>query len=73
MTKMGNTFSHFPIKTKGGEPRFLLVTVDAKTGDAVTFDSYSKQTEYHDDTMSINNRDGVEIHALATGTFPDFF
>jgi hypothetical protein len=50
------------------------VTVDVKTGDAVTFDSYSQQAKYHDDTMSTYNRDGIEIeHALASGTFPDFF
>jgi hypothetical protein len=42
------------LKTKEGRPRYLLVTVDANTVDAVTFDSYSKQTGYHDDTMSIN-------------------
>ncbi len=36
-------FAHFPIKTslERNEPRLLLVTVDVKTGDAVTFDSYS--------------------------------
>jgi NTE family protein len=67
-------FAHFPIRTKEGQPRFLLVTVDARTGDAVTFDSYAEQAKYHDDTMSIHNKNGVEIdHALATGTFPDFF
>ena len=36
-------FAHFPIKTsplERKEPRLLLVTVDVKTGDAVTFDSY---------------------------------
>ncbi|MFY9873960.1 MAG: hypothetical protein WAK17_30005 [Candidatus Nitrosopolaris sp.] len=67
-------FAHFPIKTKEGQPRFFVVTVDVKTGDAVTFDSYSQQAKYHDDTMSTYNRDGIEIeHALASGTFPDFF
>jgi len=67
-------FARFPISTKEGEPRYLLVTVDANTGDAVTFDSYSTHTDYHDDTISIRNPNGIEIdHALATGTFPDFF
>ncbi len=44
-------FAHFPIKTsfKEKEPRLLLVTVDVKTGDAVTFDSYSPYAKYHDD------------------------
>jgi NTE family protein len=67
-------FAHFPIKTKEGEPRLLLVTVDVQTGDAVTFDSYSKEAKYHDDRNIIYNEKGIEIeHALATGTFPDFF
>ena len=69
-------FADFPIKTsfEKKEPRLLLVTVDVKTGDAVTFDSYSEQTKYHDDKMIIHNPNGIEMeHALATGTFPDFF
>ena len=69
-------FAHFPIKTslERKEPRLLLVTVDVKTGDAVTFDSYSKQTKYHDDKNIISSQNGIEIeHALASGTFPDFF
>ncbi len=69
-------YAHFPIKTsfEQKEPRLLLVTVDVKTGDAVTFDSYSEQTKYHDDKIIIHNQNGIEMeHALATGTFPDFF
>ena len=67
-------FADFPIKTKEGKPRFLLVTVDAQTGDAVTFDSYSKEAKYQDDRNTTYNQNGIEIeHALATGTFPDFF
>jgi len=70
-------FADFPIMTspiKRKEPRLLLVTVDVKTGDAVTFDSYSKQTSYHDNKNIISSPNGIEIdHALATGTFPDFF
>lgn len=67
-------FAHFPIKTKEGEPRLLLVAVDARTGDAVTFDSYSEQTNYHDNKSTIYNENGIEVeHALASGTFPDFF
>jgi NTE family protein len=69
-------FADFPIKTsfKKNEPRLLLVTVDVKTGDAVTFDSYSGHTKYHDDKLIIQNQNGIEMeHALATGTFPDFF
>ena len=67
-------FARFPIKTKEGQPRFLLVTVDVQTGDAVTFDSYSEETKYNDDKNTIYTNRGVEIqHALATGTFPGFF
>ena len=34
----------------------------------------SKQTKYHDEKNIIYNKNGIEIeHALATGTFPDFF
>ena len=36
--------------------------------------SYSEQTKYHDDRNIIYNQNGIEMeHALATGTFPDFF
>ena len=69
-------FAHFPIKTsvKEKQPRLLLVTVDVKTGDAVTFDSYSKEAKYHDNRNIISNENGIEVeHALASGTFPDFF
>lgn len=69
-------FADFPIKTsiERKEPRLLLVTVDVKTGDAVTFDSYMGQAKYHDDKNTISQKDGIEIeHALASGTFPDFF
>jgi NTE family protein len=69
-------FAHFPIMTSVEEkqPRLLLVTVDVKTGDAVTFDSYSKEAKYHDNRNTISNQDGIEIeHALASGAFPDFF
>ncbi len=67
-------FAHFPIKTEKPDPRFLLVTVDVQTGDAVTFDSYSDQVKYHDEENLISYTDGIEIeHTLASGTFPDFF
>ena len=44
-------YARFPIKTdkEKGEPRLLLVTVDVKTGDAVTFDSYSEKIKYHNE------------------------
>ncbi len=60
------------IKKKG--PRLLLVTVDVKTGDAVTFDSYSNEAKYNNENNIIRYDDGINIeHALATGAFPDFF
>lgn len=69
-------FVRSKIKTspKTREPRLLLVTVDVRTGDAVTFDSYSEEAKYHDNKTTISSQDGIEIeHALASGTFPDFF
>jgi NTE family protein len=74
-------FAKFPINTSPPtthdfpkKPRLLLVTVDGKTGDAVTFDSYDKKAIYHDDENIISNDGGINIeHALASGTFPDFF
>jgi NTE family protein len=70
----------FPIKIEKDQhkrerqPRFLLVTVDVKTGDAVTFDSYSEETKYHNDKKSIQYGRGIEVeHVLASGTFPNFF
>ena len=43
-------FTHFPLKSTKDQLRFLLVTVDVQTGDAITFDSYSDKAEYHGDT-----------------------
>ena len=68
-------FTHFPVKSTAGQPRFLLVTVDVQTGDAVTFDSYSNKAKYHNDTNSfIRTKNGIETdHVLASGTFPRFY
>jgi NTE family protein len=61
-------FAHFPIKTQKGQPRLLVVSVDVKTGGAVTFDSYYQAIP----TDRVSN--GIEIeHVLASGTFPNFF
>jgi NTE family protein len=72
--------AHFPIQIekeqeiRERQPRFLLVTVDVKTGDAVTFDSYSEETKYYEEKNSIHYKQGIEIeHVLASGTFPNFF
>jgi hypothetical protein len=55
-------FADFPIKTKEGEPRFLLVTVDVQTGDAVTFDSYYEEAKYHDDRNTIYHREALRLN-----------
>ncbi len=69
---IANLDLYLPLERK--EPRLLLVTVDVKTGDAVTFDSYSDRAKYHDKKSFIYSPKGIEIeHTLATGTFPDFF
>ena len=44
-----NNLQIFQLKQKKAKTRFLLVTVDVQTGDAVTFDSYTKEAKYHDD------------------------
>jgi NTE family protein len=69
-------FVDFPINTKEPDPRFLLVTVNVETGDAVTIDSYEKHSEYGGDQTkhTIFYEKGVEIpHVLASGAFPDLF
>ena len=88
LKKTLENFADFPIRTDKPDPRFLLVTVDVQTGDAVTFDSYEKKergnslvtnhhhSEYGDeqDKHIIFYDRGIEIeHVLASGTFPDFF
>lgn len=72
--------SHFPIvkekeqQVREHQARFLLVAVDVKTGDAVTFDSYSEDAKFHGGKSSIDCVKGIEVeHALASGTFPNFF
>jgi NTE family protein len=71
---------YFPIRIekdkqiRESQPRFLLVTIDVKTGDAVTFDSYSEETNYNDNKNSVQHVRGIEVeHILASGTFPNFF
>jgi NTE family protein len=39
-------FAKLPIATVFGEPRLLIVSTDIEDGATVTFDSYSKQSEY---------------------------
>ena len=45
LKKTLQNFVDFPIKTNETQPRFILVTVDVHTGDAVTFDSYKKNVK----------------------------
>jgi NTE family protein len=75
-----NKFALFPIKTKIPDPRYLLVTIDVETGDAVTFDSYDKNTKYYSEygdeqsKHTILYENGVELeHVLASGAFPNLF
>ena len=60
-------FVHFPIKTREGQPRFLLVAVDVQTGDAVTFDSYEKSkpaTDANGRILKYENGDNNETRLL---------
>jgi NTE family protein len=64
-----DNFVHFPIVTKKGQPRFLLVAVDVETGDAVTFDSYGKRESAKgvvDDShyYSVSGTDEQDKHVL---------
>jgi NTE family protein len=75
-----NTFVDFPIKTKMPDPRYLLVTIDVETGDAVTFDSYEKNAEYYSEygdeqsKHTIFYENGIQTeHVLASGAFPNLF
>jgi hypothetical protein len=58
--------------------RRLAVSLVANAWHKEGFDhipnSYSGQTTYHDEKNSICSQDGIDIeHALASGTFPEFF
>jgi NTE family protein len=59
LKKTLQNYADFPIKTQYPQPRFLLVTVDLETGDAVTFDSYEKRDYVQDfDDNVLNNETG---------------
>lgn len=73
-------FVSFPLKTDMPNPRFLLVTIDVETGDAVTFDSYEMNTKYcsygdgRGSKHTIFYERGIDVrHVLASGAFPDLF
>jgi predicted acylesterase/phospholipase RssA len=74
-------YATFPIKTDPdkNEPRLLLVTVDIEEGETVTFDSYSKRSEYgkyNDERKSeykhtINYDHGLMVeHVMASASIP---
>jgi NTE family protein len=78
-------FAKLPIATsfEKGEPRLLVISVDAAEGTTVTFDSYEKEqgrreTEYGDSVLGkpviIKYNEGIGIkHLMASSTLPEFY
>ena len=78
-------FAKFPIATsfERGEPRLLVISVDAAEGTTVTFDSYEKEqgrreTEYGDSLLGksiiIKYNEGIGIkHLMASSTLPEVY
>jgi NTE family protein len=78
-------FAKFPIATsfERGEPRLLVISVDAAEGTTATFDSYEneqgkRETEYGDSLLGksiiINYNDGISIkHLIASSTLPEVY
>jgi NTE family protein len=78
-------FAKFPIATsfEKGEPRLLVISVDAAEGTTVTFDSYEKEqgrreTEYGDSLLGksliIKYNEGIGIkHLMASSTLPEVY
>ncbi len=78
-------FAKFPIATsfERGEPRLLVISVDASEGTTVTFDSYEneqgkRETEYGDSLLGksiiINYNEGIGIkHLIASSTLPEVY
>jgi NTE family protein len=72
----------FPIATSNGEPRLLVVSVDVADGATVTFDSYSKKSEYgrlnkgsyKSSKRAITYDKGIELkHVMASASIPLFY
>jgi NTE family protein len=72
----------FPIATSNGEPRLLVVSADVADGATVTFDSYSKQSEYgrfNKGSYKFSKRvitydKGIELkHVMASASIPLFY
>ena len=78
-------FAKFPIATsfEKGEPRLLVISVDAAEGTTVIFDSYEKEqgtreTEYGDSVLGkpviIKYNEGIGIkHLMASSTLPEVY
>jgi NTE family protein len=78
-------FAKLPIATSfdKGEPRLLVISVDAAEGTTVTFDSYEKEqgrreTEYGDSLLGrsviIKYNEGIGIkHLMASSTLPEVY
>jgi len=78
-------FAKFPIATNfdKGEPRLLIISVDAAEGTTVTFDSYEteqgkRETEYGDSHLGksviIKYNEGIGIkHIMASSTMPEVY
>jgi NTE family protein len=78
-------FAKFPIATsfERGEPRLLVISVDAAEGTTVTFDSYEneqgrRETEYGDSVLGkpviIKYNEGIGIkHLVASSTLPEVY
>jgi NTE family protein len=78
-------FAKFPMATsyEKGEPRLLVISVDAAEGTTVTFDSYEKEqgrreTEYGDSVLGkpvvIKYNEGIGInHLMASSTLPEVY
>jgi NTE family protein len=73
---------NFPIATSNGEPRLLVVSVDVADGATVTFDSYSKESEYgrlnkgsYEFSKRVITYDkGIELkHVMASAAIPLFY
>ena len=75
-------YAKFPIATSNGEPRLLVVSADVADGATVTFDSYSKESEYgrfNKRSYKFSGRvitydKGIELkHVVASASIPLFY
>jgi NTE family protein len=85
LRKSVERFVRFPIATslERKEPRLLVISVDAKEGTTVTFDSYEKEkgireTQYGNSLLGksiiVKYDEGLNIkHLMASSTLPEFY